>query len=34
MLSSENGRLHKQLEAAEKNPPNFGGASVSGGAAA
>ena len=26
MLSSENSRLHKQVEAAEKRPPNFGGA--------
>ena len=25
MLSSENARLHKQIEAAEKRPPNFGG---------
>jgi hypothetical protein len=26
MLTSENARLHKQVEAAEKRPPNFGGA--------
>jgi len=36
MLSSENARLHKQLEAAEKRPPNFGGAgaAAAGGASA
>jgi len=34
MLSSENARLHKQLEAAEKRPPNFGGAGAAGGASA